>query len=71
MADSVPILLLEILSDHGCELEQHGVIEVAQIQRSDFLYFIQPVHERVAVNEQLPRGFAAVQVVLKELLDRP
>lgn len=59
----------EVLLHHQRYLEGDGVIKLPQIQTRQLLDLLQPVHQRVPVDEQLPSGLGDVQVVLKELVD--
>ena len=59
----------QILLDHQCDLERNGVVELPQIQTRQLLDLLQPIHQRVPVDEQLPRRLRHVQVVLEELVD--
>ncbi|CAN4027001.1 Lipocalin-like domain-containing protein, partial [Dysosmobacter welbionis] len=59
----------QIFLDHQSHLEGNGVVELPQVQARQLLDLLQPVHQSVPVDEQLPGGLGHVQVVLKELVD--
>ena len=59
----------EVLLDHQRHLEGNGIIELPQVQAGELLDLLQPVHQGVAVDEQLPGSLGHVQVVFKELVD--
>ena len=59
----------EVLLHHQRYLEGDGVVKLPQIQTRQLFDLLQPVHQRVPVDEQLPSGLGDVQVVLKELVD--
>ena len=47
----------QILLDHQRDLERDGVVELPQIQTRQLLDLLQPVHQRVSVDEQLAGRF--------------
>ena len=57
----------EILADHERDLENDGVIELAQVETGQFFDLFETVDQRVAVYEQLARGLGNVQIVFEEL----
>ena len=59
----------EVLLDHQRHLEGNGIIELPQVQAGELLDLLQPVHQGVAVDEQLPGSLGHVQVVFKEPLN--
>ena len=60
---------IKIFLDHQCYLEGDGMLKLSQIQSRQLTDLLQTVNQRIAVNEQLSRGFGYVQIVLKEALN--
>ena len=59
----------QILFHHQRHLESNGVVELPQVQAGELFDLLQPVHQGVPVDEELPGGLGDVQVVLKETMD--
>ena len=59
----------QIFFDHQRHLENDRVVKLAQIETCELLDLLQPVDQRVAVDEQLPGRLRDVQVVFKEFVD--
>ena len=55
----------EILADHERDLENDGVIELAQVETGQFFDLFETVDQRVAVYEQLARGLGNVRLFSK------
>ena len=63
------LIMVQIFFDHQGHLEGDGVVKLPQVQAGELLDLLQPVHQGIAVDEQLPGSLGHVQVVFKELVD--
>ena len=54
----------QILLDHEGDLEDDGIVELAQVETRELLDLLQTVDQRIAVDEQLAGGLGDIQAVL-------
>ena len=63
------IQILQIVDHHQRNLEPESIVKIADIQTGLLLQLLDPVNQRVAVNEKLSGRLGYVQIVLKEAVD--
>ena len=60
----------KVFSNHERYLKYDRVIELTQVQTGQLFDLLKAVHQRIAVDKELPGSLGNIQVVLKELIDR-
>ena len=59
----------QVLLDHQRHLEGDGVVKLPQVQSGELFDLLQPVDERIQVDEKLSRCHRNIQAVFKKFIN--